>query len=287
VPARRVAFDVSLGRDRHGHVAAVYSRCRAEKDGPGALPGGLPTYAAFGSCRLRVLDLQTGADAALALRGGSGIRSRYIPSIAGNRVAYAGVQGTGASARQGVFVQTIGSRRAPRRLRGGTTASGTLEDGPLGVTLDGERVAYACRVFESPCASPEDLLGASTELWSNHLRTGAHRLIRRAGCPGDEGRVLLGPVIRDSSLLFVEGRNDDELTTRIGSYDLRSRQLQLATAPALTLSVARDIDAPYFVIRQRGRPPAHPRANWPHVLAVILVWEDLRPVDQAIRNPRP
>lgn len=250
VAPRRVPFDVSVGRDGRGRVVAVYSRCRSEASGSRSSTGELTDYASATDCSLRALDLRRGAERRVRLRGGLGVRSRFMPSIARGRIAYAALHRTRAGLQQGVFVQTIDTGR-PRRLRGGTTFPNTPENGPLGVAFDGRRVSYAWRLIESPCSSPEDLLGESTELWSDDLERGTHRLVRRAGCPDDIGRRIFSPILRGSSLQFIEARMDGTGTTEIGRSDLRNGRLELAPAPTDSLSIAR-YGARYLVVLPRG-----------------------------------
>lgn len=251
VRSRRVPFDVSLGRDARRRVVAVFSRCSGERDGPAALPGELPAYPSFKRCRLRLLDLRAGKERGLELRDGSNITSRYMPSIAGRRVAYAGLQRTAMGTRQSVFVQRIGSRDTPRRLPGGTTATGTPENGPLAIDIDARRVVYAWQLIESPCAGPDDLLGESTELWSDSLRSEGHRLLRRAGCPGDPVVSLLGSVINDSEIVFIE---EVASGLRLVRQNLSSGSARFASMPARTTSVAVESRGSFLaIVRRNGR----------------------------------
>jgi hypothetical protein len=236
VSPRRVPFDVSLGKDAAGHVVAVFSRCRNEHDGPGALPGGLPTYAAFQDCRIRIVRVNGGGEGAVQLRTGARIASRFMPTVAGSRVAYAGLQRRGSKLQQGVFTQLIGHGRLPRKLRGGTSG-GAPEDGPLSVSLDGSHVLYAWRTIEAPCTDPADLLGQTTELWRDDTRDrDAHRLIRRAGCPTDPATALQSPIRADGAVAFVEIFGD--LQTRIVRYDLSTGTFQVSAAPQPISSIA-------------------------------------------------
>ena len=236
VTSRRVPFDVSLGKDARGRTVAVFSRCRNERDGPGALPGGLPAYASFSDCRIRLVPVGDGGgrERAVRLSAGAQVSSRFMPAIAGSRLAYAGVRGRGSRLRQGVFTQLIDRRMAPRELRGGT-GSGP-EDGPLSVSFDGRQVLYAWRAIEAPCTDPEDVLGQTTELWRDHVRDGGHRLIRRAGCPTDSATTLQSPVPVAGAVGFVEIFGD--LQTRIVRYDLSSQTFQYALAPRPITSLA-------------------------------------------------
>lgn len=238
ISPRRVPFDVSIGRDARRRVVAVYSRCRSEQDGPAVLPGELPAYPSFSRCTLRALDLRPGRqERRVQLGGGSGITSRYMPSISGRRIAYAAIRRVAGSERQDVFLQTIGSRATPRRLPGGTTAARTPENGPLAIAYDGRRVVYSWRTLEAPCSSDEDLLGETFELWVDDRRTTTHRLARRAGCPTDPGMALFSPAFDNGALLFLELQRDFS-SALVSSMNLRSNAVRTTSGPATTIAIA-------------------------------------------------
>lgn len=238
VRSRRVPFDVSLGKDADGHTVAVFSRCRNERDGPASLSGGLPAYPSFRDCRIRIVQANGGDEQIVQLRAGAGVSSRFMPTIAGSRLAYAGLQRHRSGLRQGVFTQLVGARRGPQKLRGGTTGD-PLEDGPLSVSFDGRYVLYAWRTFEAPCADPEDLLGQTTELWRDDVRDRAgHRLIRRAGCPTDSATALQSPIRVGGAVAFVETFGD--LQTRVVRYHVSSRTFEISPAPRPISSIAFD-----------------------------------------------
>jgi hypothetical protein len=236
VNPRRVPFDVSLGKDAAGHTVAVFSRCRKEQDGPGSLPGGLPTYAAFSDCRVRIVNVNRGKERAVQLRADAGISSRFMPAITGSRLAYAGLYRRRSKLQQGVFTQLIGHNRVARKLRGGTSG-GAPEDGPLSVSFDRRHVLYAWRTIEAPCTDPEDILGQTTELWRDNVRDRAgHRLIRRAGCPTDSATALQSPIRVGGAVAFVETFGD--LQTRIVRYNVSLRTFEISPAPRPISAIA-------------------------------------------------
>jgi hypothetical protein len=114
IASRQGAFDERLGRDSARRIVATYSRCRRE--GPD-----------LRHCRLVALDLRSGKECALRLRASPSISSRFDPVLAGNTVAYAGLTG---KANVAVYVQRLGSKGHPRRLRGGSPG---LDAQPVGI----------------------------------------------------------------------------------------------------------------------------------------------------------
>lgn len=237
IPTRSEPFDVSLGKDARGRLVATYSRCRSKGSS---------------NCQLWMMDVRSRRERRLNLRASSTIRSRFSPVLRGRRVVYKAVVGTGSRARVTVYTELLGSVGRPRRLPGGSRG---LEAGPDDLAFDGRRVAYTWQLSEAPCANDE-LFGDSTELWIDDSRGAGHRLARRGGCPGDAAHTLDGVQLLGNRLYFIETLNDRQGTTRIGRYDLRTKQLTFAPAPiGLIVRVVAQTDG-YHLLQRRTQGKA-------------------------------
>jgi len=161
VAARPMPFDVDLGPDARGRVAAVYSRCRRE---PKAFGATFPSYRhRYGrGCRIVKLDLTSKRESTLYKRGGA---SLIYPTLWRNRLAYV---------VRGRFNDDLHLEQRVRR--DGQTSTTRLGGAPAQRT-------------ESPVAGPTRL-----DLYGKHLVFAWETEVN--GCPGpsstDDGR---GPFI--------------------------------------------------------------------------------------------
>jgi hypothetical protein len=96
VASRGVPFDADVGSDAHGHAVVTYSRCAADAVQPPnyasvagyASPNGLPRQSLARGCHLRVLELTSGRERALAVDRPHGA-SDTTPSMWRGDVAFA------------------------------------------------------------------------------------------------------------------------------------------------------------------------------------------------------
>lgn len=138
VAPRREAFDIDLGPAAGGGVAAVYSRC----ENPTGMPLDSEQRRPPGGCDLFRYDFATGAEQ--LLRGASTEQaSEYLPSIAGDRVAFARVYER-REGRRGrlpyVYVRRIAGAEHSERQPGGARGL-TGRPGPTSLDLAGRRLA--------------------------------------------------------------------------------------------------------------------------------------------------
>lgn len=154
VPPRSVPFDVDLGPDEQGKVAAVYSRCTSEplqpadNGGPQAprpvvdgLPiftsGGLPAYTTGRGCDIYRVEVGGGPEQRLA--GASTTQaSETLPTIWRDEIAFARVYEQRDGMRDGLQLNKLpylyerrlggegGSRRQPGDSRGSSGAPGPI-----------------------------------------------------------------------------------------------------------------------------------------------------------------
>jgi hypothetical protein len=166
VSSRGVPFDVDLGPDQHGHVVAVYSRCRIES--PVWVPL-IPSvaYPLPRGCVLYRYDFATGRERRIAGIAGSG--SFYLPTIWRNEIAYV----RSRSSRSAVlYVQPLSAPRGHRLvaipLRGGSGAA----PGPVGLDLRGNGLAVAWDEIKGGQTDSEirlDTFSSKRELTSDAL----------------------------------------------------------------------------------------------------------------------
>lgn len=244
VRSRRVPFDVTLGRGRGGRTVAVYSRCRREPPLPDAA---LPSYGDGDGCRLYALDLALGRERRLG-RAGAGLRSTFLPSIAGRRVAYAGRVGS----RFGVFVENLDERPRRRTIRLGDAGDDDEPPAPRAVAYDGRRVAYLWWRPTDPCFPPDAILDGPVVDVVIATPGGSSRTIERANCPGEQVGEVDSPVLSGGRLLLRERLNTPRSGVVLARHDLttRSKSTAALSSGAESIAVARD----RFYVAQRTDP---------------------------------
>src|SRR5262249_5176576 len=136
-------FDADVGRDAHGRPVVTFSRCASDPAPPPAVPGffapnGLPEPARGSGCRIRVLDLTTQRERALALRVPSGA-SDATPSMWDGDVPFAR-RSRGATVDQ-VLLWSHATRRTIT-LRHGVMPKGNGSGDVQSLDLDRFGVAF-------------------------------------------------------------------------------------------------------------------------------------------------
>jgi NHL repeat len=96
VRARRAPFDADLGVSPTGHVVVAYSRCATD---PPFNPYRLPSYRQGRRCIAYAFDFTMRREARLHAAG-------FLPSVAGDRIAFARPRGSGSD----VFLRSPGGR---------------------------------------------------------------------------------------------------------------------------------------------------------------------------------
>jgi hypothetical protein len=145
VDARGVPFDLDLGTDGSGRVLAAYSRCATEPTLVGGANATAPNYSSGKGCRISLLDLANGTE--LRLPRSAGSASDVLPSVGGNRIAFAAVPtGKRGRTRAELRWRTLTSARA-HVIESGARRTGppTVAGGPAGIDTDGTRVAVIWR----------------------------------------------------------------------------------------------------------------------------------------------
>lgn len=149
IAPRMVPFDVDLGPDRNGDIAAVYSRCTSEPRLSERTAFGLPFPASGRGCDVYIYSLAAGADPTEQRITGASTRagSEMLPSLWRNRVAFTRVYER-RPGRRGrlpyLYSRTLGespSRRQPGGPRGESDGPG-----PRMLDLYGRRLGF---VWES------------------------------------------------------------------------------------------------------------------------------------------
>jgi hypothetical protein len=131
VPPRATPFDADLGREAHGELTAVYSRCRVE---PRTDPiDGLPIPASGRGCDVYRYDVRGGREHRLRAAAHPG-RSEFLPAFDGSRLAYARRTANGSTA---LYVADVATGRSHKV----TGDLGRL--GPRSLDLHGRRLAVA------------------------------------------------------------------------------------------------------------------------------------------------
>jgi hypothetical protein len=231
VPIRAVPFDVDLGRGPDGRLLAVYSRCRRE---PVLVTGtGLPVYASGGGCRLFRYSFATRKERPLDGVSRVGV-SEVLPAIAGTRVAFAARPSLHSARGQGAQADVVSSKidgtdrvvlHRASRSAGAGKAIPVAGVGPVGIDMDGSRVAVAWQVLVKRCGSfVADAYGLPAVVELRLLQPGRDRVIDRRCTPG-AGRYFASPALVGGSLSYyaqfdppAAGRPD----VGIRRYDLRS-----------------------------------------------------------------
>lgn len=221
VTPRQEAFDVDLGPAEEGGIAAVYSRC----ENPTRMPLDSKQRRPPEGCDLYRYDFATGTER--LLRGASTQQaSEYLPSISGDRVAFARVYER-REGRRGrlpyVYVRGIASARHSERQPGGARGL-TGRPGPTSLDLagrrlaltwgrrlhDGERYRTALRVVETDRKSSEVYAEATSarddpgELLSATLRDEFAYVAERHAPTSRRNRFLAYKLERFGGMFFVQ-----------------------------------------------------------------------------------
>ena len=212
VAPRRRPFDVDLGRGPAGSLIAAYSRCAREPDGISAEPG-FPRYGDGRRCRLFVYDFARRRERRVrGLPGGP--HSQFLPSVWGDRIAFAQVPRGGVRGITPVYLASGYSRRSPRVTRVGHGARGNPEltpdlaaARPVAIDLQGKHVAFSWYVTpvracpRIPGTEGDLGLGTRTEIWVSRAG-GRPRRLDLACARGTPGLVL-GPAVKGNRVVFA------------------------------------------------------------------------------------
>lgn len=182
-PARRGAFDASVGVDDGGRTVVTYTQCRRVTFGTGNGTY-VPYWPAQSGCRVKSVDVASGRIRTLDVERTEGA-SLWLPVQAGRELAYGRLLDRGVrrvTVRPGgedayrdrihryrfeIVRRTAGGRT--RVLRGGPVANapvsqangqdlGVYGAGPTSIDFDGRRVAYSWLYASESC--PSDGSGA-------------------------------------------------------------------------------------------------------------------------------
>lgn len=204
--SRSVPFDVDLGRDAHGAVVALYSRCRREADFSRE-ESGQPSWDFGAGCSVYQLDVAGGRERRLRSVDGRG--EPFLPSRSGPRVAF----GRRVGPRVGLQVLDLRTGRQ-RSLRGGTGANvrssefpdfpELINPGPLSVDLRGREVLFSWSFLPRggcPLDAGLKTQTVATEIWVQRAGSRGDRVAE--GCSsGDELTEVAAPAWVGKSIAY-------------------------------------------------------------------------------------
>lgn len=183
LPSRGVPFDVDLGRDVHGRIVALYSRCRSEAASSRDATT-QPDWDLAEGCAVYEAHVSSGRERRLRSVDGRG--EPFLPSRSGPRVVF----GRRTGPRVGLRMVDLRSGRQ-RQLSGGTAGavSDEFDDfpefsspGPLSVDLRGHDVLFSWALYpdECPFGATISLQSIETEIWVQRVGSRGRRLA--SGC---------------------------------------------------------------------------------------------------------
>jgi sugar lactone lactonase YvrE len=217
VGTRKVPFDVDAGRSR-GRALAVYSRCRRD---PVTARGrmGMPVWATGRGCRLYAYDFARKRERRLRVPGNRGA-SVFLPSVAGNRIAFGRREGSG---RPTVVLRQLDGHGKAVRWSGPRGR----QAGPTGLDLSSRALAIGW-------ATTTKGGRAAAEVW---LRAG-RRLRRLTFAKAGSGLILTAPVLDGAWVLWGQScaRGENCTAPRVRRAAVRGGGGPSREAPGLALA---------------------------------------------------
>lgn len=247
VATRGVPFDVDVGPDPHGDVAAVYSRCQIEpRSGDPRVRqwvAGTPQWSTGRGCDLYKYTFATGRETRIAAAN-SGGASEFLPTIWKERVAFArvythrpGVKGRRVYLYHRPVIGGGASQGLPEPPRG---ERGKVEPGPSSLDLYGRRLGVAWETYRGGPVSEIDLITIGD----------GRRLVERAGSGDIQAVNLVSPSLRAGRMHYGRGEFGDSTSGALHRYRIKTGAYHTVTVSddRTLLATAIGRDGPYGLL---------------------------------------